>query len=74
MSGGDEQIAYRRIKKVSIGDAIDDRTGETQVVLVLEALTEGDDLKRFHFALPPEKAQALGKLLLWGKTKPYQKH
>lgn len=74
MSGGDEQNAYRRIKKVFIGDAIDDRTGETQVLLVLEVLTDGDRLKSYRFALPPEEAQALGKLLLSGETKPYRKH
>ena len=74
MSDGDKQNAYRRIEKVFIGDAVDDRTGETQVVLVLEVLTEDDNFERYRFALPPDKAQALGKLLLSGKTKPYQKH
>ena len=48
--------------------------GRLRLSLVLEVLTEDDNFERYRFALPPDKAQALGKLLLSGKTKPYQKH
>ena len=74
MSDDNDQNVYIRIKTVLVGDAIDDRTGESMVVLFLKVLTEGDASEDYRFALPEDKAQALGKLLLSDDTKSYQKH
>ena len=60
--------AYRRIIRVDIGDAIDDRTGEVQVVLIVKTLEEDGHQSQHHFCLPPEAALSLGKSLLSGET------
>ena len=63
-----EAPSFQRLARVFVGDAIDDRTGEIQVVLILEAMAETDQLDRYRFCLPPEEGLRLGRLLLSGET------
>lgn len=68
------ETAYRRISQVFVGDAIDDRTGEVQTVMILETLTGAGPAERFHFALPPDRAPDLARLLLSGGTSDREFH
>ena len=51
MSDDNEQNVYLRIKTVFVGDAIDDRTGESMVVLFLKVLRRETPLRTIalHF-------------------------
>ena len=61
---------FQRIKRVYVANAIDDRTSEIQVVMILEALNDDAPSDRWLFCIPPEEAIRLGTILLSGGTTP----
>lgn len=72
--GKDQLPAYRRLSRAFVGDGMDGRTGETQVVLILHAHPAIGQPDRYHFCLPSEAARSLAKILLSGGSMDLQIH
>ena len=75
MSQGEfTNVAFQRVIDARVGDGINDRTREVQVLLEFEALTDSGRLDRYRFALLPTTAWVLASELLSGGIEGWETH